>query len=248
VPAFRGGTCRLVLAGDVAGRLREAAADLRVTPFAFALAAFQALLHRYTGRDDFLVGCPATTRRDPLTRPLVGHFVNTLPLRARIGPAATFAELALAAHRQLAAGMANAGYPCALVTTGRSGPLYRVACTLVATDRLEPPLPLVAEGSMVGAEIVDHGLRLSLVDVSQQEGQLDLMVRLHYGGDSMEAVFLYDTDLYDRETVERWTRHFALLVEAAIADPTTAVSAPSLVADEDVARLLALGTGAPSGR
>ena len=47
------------------------------------LAAFQALLHRYSGQDDFVVGSPIANRTRSETEGLIGYFVNMLALRDR---------------------------------------------------------------------------------------------------------------------------------------------------------------------
>ncbi|MFP2934900.1 condensation domain-containing protein, partial [Pyxidicoccus sp. 3LG] len=53
------------------------------TPFMLLLAAFQGLLHRYSGQEDISVGSPIAGRRHAETEGLIGFFVNTLVLRAR---------------------------------------------------------------------------------------------------------------------------------------------------------------------
>src|SRR4026208_1730481 len=57
------------------------------------LAAFQTLLHRYSGQQDIVVGSPVAGRNYRETEGLIGFFVNTLALRTRLSGAPTFAEL-----------------------------------------------------------------------------------------------------------------------------------------------------------
>ena len=45
------------------------------------LAAFQSLLHRYTGQDDIVVGTPIANRNRAEIEGLIGFFVNTLVMR-----------------------------------------------------------------------------------------------------------------------------------------------------------------------
>src|SRR3990172_971733 len=53
----------------------------RTTLFTALLAAFQTLLHRYTGQTDLVVGTAIAGRPLLETEPLIGFFVNTLALR-----------------------------------------------------------------------------------------------------------------------------------------------------------------------
>jgi non-ribosomal peptide synthetase component F len=52
-----------------------------VTMYMLLLAAWQVLLHRYTGADDIVVGSPIAGRNRAEVEQLIGFFVNTLVLR-----------------------------------------------------------------------------------------------------------------------------------------------------------------------
>src|SRR5215472_8356738 len=64
--------------------LAELGAKERVTPFMMLLAAFETLLWRYTGVPDFVLGTPIAGRSHVEFEPLIGLFVNTVPLRANL--------------------------------------------------------------------------------------------------------------------------------------------------------------------
>jgi non-ribosomal peptide synthetase component F len=64
-----------------------------VTLFMTLLAAFQTLLHRYTGQDDILVGSPIANRTRAEIEGLIGFFVNTLVLRTDLSGDPPFREL-----------------------------------------------------------------------------------------------------------------------------------------------------------
>ena len=67
------------------------------------LAAFKALLLRYTGQDDLVVGSPVAGRNRPETEELIGFFINTLVLRTDLAGDPTFREL-LARVREVTLG------------------------------------------------------------------------------------------------------------------------------------------------
>jgi acyl carrier protein len=63
------------------------------TLFMLLLAAFQTLLHRYTGQTDIVTGTPVAGRRHPEVENLIGFFLNMLPLRTDLSGGLTFREL-----------------------------------------------------------------------------------------------------------------------------------------------------------
>src|SRR6185295_15480540 len=84
-------TYRPELTAGLLALSREAGGTL----FMPLLAAFAVLLGRYTGQDDLLVGTPVAGRTRQDTEGLIGCFVNTIPLRVRLGGSPTFRELLL---------------------------------------------------------------------------------------------------------------------------------------------------------
>ncbi|MDQ1026944.1 hypothetical protein QF035_004526 [Streptomyces umbrinus] len=231
---LNGATVELVLADSTAARLSEAAARHALTPFAWLLGTFQAALYRAGAPDGFLVGCPVTTRFTPRSRQAVGYYVNALPVAARFAPGTSFLETAEAVQRQLRTGLAHARYPVELLDGG-GVPLFRIACTLVAADRL--PVPGLYEGPVrLG------GLRAELCDVPQQEGQLDLTVEVLQDSREFKAVLRYNTDLFDAATMLRFRDVWHRLVDVSLDAPGTKVADAALVVPDDLDFLLALGS------
>ncbi|HPL27155.1 MAG TPA: condensation domain-containing protein, partial [Anaerolineae bacterium] len=88
---YRGASASLRLSDGLAQGLRALSQAHGATLYATLLAAFQVLLHRYTGQEDILVGSPTAGRR-PRLAGVVGYFVNPIVLRADLGGDPTFAD------------------------------------------------------------------------------------------------------------------------------------------------------------
>ncbi|MGW8882806.1 condensation domain-containing protein, partial [Streptomyces mirabilis] len=97
-------------------------------------------------------------------------------------------------------------------------------------------------GQVIGPSVAYKGLDIALIDVPQQEGQLDLLLRIEQTPDGVTAVFSYDTDLLDRATVERFADGYERMLAAAVADPGTRITDVELAGQDETAALLALGT------
>jgi len=67
--------------------------DHKVTLYMTMLAVYFVFLHCYSGQEDLSIGSPFDERRHPDTEPLIGMFINTLVLRARLNRDSTFGQL-----------------------------------------------------------------------------------------------------------------------------------------------------------
>ncbi|MGZ3458320.1 MAG: condensation domain-containing protein, partial [Archangium sp.] len=93
VRTFRGTHVPFELPRELSDAIHALCQREGVTPYMLLLAAWQVLLHRYCGQDDLAVGSPSAGRRFLETEGLIGFFINTLVLRARLSPQLTFREL-----------------------------------------------------------------------------------------------------------------------------------------------------------
>src|SRR5271169_2294706 len=93
VQSHRGHRYSVRLDAELARDVGELSRKERVTPFMVLLAAFETLLWRYTGVADFVLGTPMAGRSHVELEPLIGLFVNTLPLRADLSGDPTFRSL-----------------------------------------------------------------------------------------------------------------------------------------------------------
>ncbi|WP_411137960.1 condensation domain-containing protein [Streptomyces sp. C10] len=256
VRSYEGDTVLRRLPADVVNSLDGCAAVAGVTSFACLLAAFQVLVHRWTGRDDFLLGVPATRRAGSQLSEVVSCFTDTAPVRATLRRDATFRDTAVDAGQEVLRGLTDSRYPSALLdcptATGQEAgraPLYHMALFLVELEKVYKSVPRPPEGAVEGPPTSCAGLRISMIDTPrQQEGQLDLMVRLERGSRTISAAFSYASDVFDRVTVERFADSFERVLRAGIENPGMPVAEIPLTDPDDLLELLALGTGDGGGR
>ncbi|WEH34009.1 amino acid adenylation domain-containing protein [Streptomyces sp. AM 4-1-1] len=228
-------TRRLVGAGaDVDALARER----RCTPFMVLLAAYQSLLHRYTGQDDFCVGVPAAGRGEPELEELIGYFSTTLVLRAELEGGPAFGELLKRVRRSALAGFSHDRVPferlideLGIERRLGSSPLFQTLLTVHTQD----------EGA--GGERQFADLRCADADGGHAASKFELMLDIRREGADLVAVLGYRTDLFDARWADRFARHFETLLRGALAAPDSPVPELPLLSDEERAELLALGTG-----
>ncbi|WP_433727877.1 amino acid adenylation domain-containing protein [Nocardia sp. CA-129566] len=210
-------TCVATLPRDLLDRVATAARDHAATPYMVLLAAFQALIQRYTAATDFLVAMPVTDRRGPAAEALIGYFGNTLLLRARPAGAQTFAELVDATRDGCAGAFGHQGIGVEQVV--RAVRPDRVA----GRDGLEQlvQLSFSVRGSANGFDLPDIAATELELAASVAQEALGFMVVLDEAGARIEATYLVSQ--FDRPLVSRLLDHYLRLLDSAVADPRNLV-------------------------
>jgi amino acid adenylation domain-containing protein len=230
VQTFRGATERVQLPAEVLERLRALGRQEGATLFMVALSAFQALLSRYSGSEDVVVGSPIAGREQSEVQGLIGFFVNTLVLRTDVSGDPSFREL-LGRVREVTLGAyENQEVPfeklVAELQPERSlshSPLFQVSFTL-------QDAPDSASGlAELGTERVDAGFASAKFDLS-------LGVTETQGG--LRCGLSYATDLFEHGTVVRLLGHLARVLEQVAADADVRLSELELLDEAERALVL----------
>ncbi len=202
------------LGASLSEAIRQTAQANESTPFMLLLAAFQSLLHRYSGQRDIRIGVPNANRPRQETQGLVGFFINTLVLRAELDARLPFNEL-LAATRQAALGaQAHQDLPFEQLLEAfpqaREQGLFQVMFNhqqrdLSALRRLP---------GMLADELPWHS----------REAKFDL--QLHTEEDRngrLSLSFDYADELFENATIQRLAEHYINLLQAVCEQPEQAI-------------------------
>jgi amino acid adenylation domain-containing protein len=230
VPSQRGGAFWLRLGAEPTAGLKRLARSEGSTLFVALLAAFGALLGRWAEQDQVVVGSPVTGRSRADFEPVVGTFVNLLPLTVDLAGRPGFAELIRRLRPVVLAGLAHQDFPLgALVERlgaggdpGRAG-LFQVTLTLQQPHRLKDLSTLLLPATGAGTRVAFGDVSLTPFPLLQQEGQLDLGLEAMEDQGTLGLFFKYSSDLFDEPTVARLVEHWQVLVEGALAAPAAAL-------------------------
>src|SRR5829696_3478572 len=230
VQSYRGAAARFEVSREVSEGLKELAHAEGVTLFMTLLAAFKVLLYRYTGQADIVVGSPIAGRTRAEVEHLIGFFVNTLVLRTDLSRAPGFREL-LGRVRETALGAyAHQDVPFEKLVEelqperdlSRS-PLFQVMFALQNAPQESLRL---------------EGLTLSYLKTESSVAKFDLSLFMADSSEGIKGALEYNTDLFERETVERLLGHFRILLEAIVREPQRAVTELPLLSEAERQQLL----------
>jgi amino acid adenylation domain-containing protein len=210
-PSFRGAGLHVQFSATLSQAIRELSRREGVTLFMVLLAAFKALLCRYTGQQDVIVGSPIANRDRAEIEGLIGFFMNMLVLRTDLSGNPTFIELLGRVQQATLGAYAHASLPFEKLVQELQpqrdpshSPLFQVLFALQNTPE----------------EVIDlQELKLSLLPIRRGTTHYDLSVHILETAEGLGGIFEYSTDLFERETIERMAGHYRTLLESAVAQP-----------------------------
>ncbi len=222
---FAGAMVKRVLPRALLDRVKQFAASESCTPFGVFLAAYQVLLHRYTGADEVTVGTPVSGRSVEATEPLIGVFVNTLPIRVQLGASDGFRDVLQRVRSASLDAFSHATLPfdeiVEVVKPERSAAHHPVFQTLFTYQNAIAPMRA-------------GPLDVAYMDVDIGTSKFDMSLDVFEGAHGPTCLFEYNTDLFDRARIERLAEHFETLLNAAIEAPDQPVSQLRLLADDEL--------------
>jgi non-ribosomal peptide synthetase component F len=196
---------------ELSASLRLFSRRAGVTLYMTLLAAFQTLLHRYSGQDEVVVGSPVANRTRAESEDLIGCFINTLALRGDLSGNPTFGELLRRVRETTLEAYAHQDLPFELLVSdlqperrANHTPLFQV--WFVLQNAPVSPLRL-------------PGVSLSPYRLAPREAQFDLTMSLIETEGGVEGLLTYNTDLFDGDTVEVMVGHYLSILGQVVERP-----------------------------
>ncbi len=233
-----GAAVNIRLDAELTAAIARVAKAHHATPYMTLLAAYQVLLGRYAGQDDFAVGSPVSGRELPELEGVVGPFINTLAMRADLAGDPTFAELLGRVRDSALDAFAHQALPFDRLVTELD----------VDRDVSRTPVyqTLFALQNYRARTLDAAGLGLRPYPIPTVASRFDLALYLFEGGGGLEGQFVYSTALFREDTVRRLAGCLETLLRAAVADPELPISRLPLLTGAERAHVLALGVGEPA--
>jgi len=225
VQTFNGAKLPVALSRDLTEKLTAFGRQNGATLFMTLLAAFQALLSRYSLQDDVTVGTPIANRNRAELEDIIGFFANTLVMRAKFPEEISFTKLVAQVRETALEAYAHQDVPFEkLVEDLRpdrnlsQNPLFQVLFSLQNAPRQAFEL---------------SGLNLRLMDLGETTSKFDISVFLSETADGIGGRFEFNTDLFDSETIQRMIGHYEMFLARAVEHPNLPVSKVPLLTGEE---------------
>ena len=223
--SFSGAAVRFGVDAPVARSVVELARSVGGTGFMALLTAWYVVLARHADQNDIVVGVPVAGRDRSELEPLIGFFVNMLPVRCRLDPELSFRALLGTVRELVVEALAHQDVPFDRVVEDlhperdlSRHPIFQTAF------QLHQPGPAAA------------GPLATVPEVTRTSSNFDLNLELWPEGAGLAGRLTYATDLFDAESAHLLTDHYRHLLVQAVAHPDTPLAELEL-ADDDERRL-----------
>ncbi|MFV1968307.1 MAG: amino acid adenylation domain-containing protein, partial [Pirellulaceae bacterium] len=230
VQRFRGARYRLEIDRDLTNALQQLGRQHQATLFMTLLASFQLLLSRYSGQEDICVGSPIAGRNRAELERLIGFFVNTLVLRGDVSGNPAFEEFLARVRKTTLGAFEHQDLPFEQLVQhlqptrdlSREA-LFQVMFVLQNVPMSELKLPQVA---------------FTPVATEPPAAKFDLTLTMWETKEGLTGNLDYNTDLFDRSTIERMMGHFHLLMRSIVENPGRRVMDVPLLPERERRQLL----------
>ncbi len=218
--SFRGSNAFLKLPQTLVRDLSSLGALEGCTLFMTLLAAFQVLLHRYTGAEEIVIGTPVALR-GPGAASLIGSCLNMVALRCDLSGNPDFVEMLQRSRSTALNAFSNAELPFEELikhlkierNPGRN-PVFQVMLQVLSMST-----PTIGE------------LEVSNFHFDTKSAQFDLGLHLYEEPGGYRARFEYCTDLFRGETVERLSSSYARLLQSVVSNPRQTIAKLPMLSD-----------------
>ncbi len=236
----RGHSIEFKLDADTTRRLKEFGRVSGATLYMVLLAAFQTLLYRYTGQEDFAIGTPVSGRSRAQLAELVGYVVNMIAIRARLSGSLTFKELLATVRQTALEAFEHQDYPFSLLVEQlqakrdeSSSPIFQVMFAL-------QNVYVAGEENVTAFALGDAGVQLRLgslemesIGIERTAVQFDLSLIMVEAAGELRASLEYNAELFESDTIRRIAQHFQVLIGSILSKPERRITDFHLLTAEE---------------
>ncbi len=222
---YRGAQHRFTWPASLSAALIASSRAQSITPFQLLLAAFYVVLYRYTGEGDLTVGTPVANRSRVELEPLIGFFVNTLPLRIGIAPQRSFRQVVESVKQMALDAFAHGEIP------------FQHLVAELQPDRTLAHAPffqvMFALQNAAPAGLDLPGIKASEALYEPEWVKLDVSVNIEQIEPVLRGSVDYNRDLFDADRMQRLTDHLAAVLEAGLRSPDAQIGGMPLLTERE---------------
>lgn len=222
---YSGGTQRFIISRDIIEALEKLSREADATLFMSLLTAYYILLHRYSGQDEIIVGCPIANRTHPDLENMIGVFINPLALRVNLSGNPGFREMLKRVRNVCLDAYAHQDLPFEklIEELNPQRDLSRTPIFQVVFNMQNSPMP----------KLGTQGLEINFLELDRGVSQFDLTLMITKSEGQYHATVEYGDDLFKAATIRRMFRSYQLLLDDIIVNADRPASQLQIISEEE---------------
>lgn len=213
---YKGHRLDYPLSKEMADQLKSVGAKYSCSLVTTLLAAFEIFLYKETQQDDIIIGLPSSGQAATGLDNVVGHCVNLLPLRSHIDPGFSFAEYLKKRKKEVLD-----AYDHQRLTFGEL-----IKKLYIPRDPSRIPLVPVMFNIDMGMDnaVSFDGLDYKLISNPRNYENFEIYLNATGSKEGIILEWSYNTDLFDKETIEAFNKDYTAILHSIIADAETSIN------------------------
>lgn len=215
---------------QVSAQLKKIAIENNSTLFSMLLSAYMLMLNKVSGQNDIVVGTVSTGRYNESFSHLVGTFVNTIPIRCEVDQQCSFPEFLDQVNKKVFDCLDNQMYhsedlirDLGIPRDGSRNPLFDLFFSFNNFQKSS------FKFDDFEIEMADDPITKTIFDIELVASELT------DGGISLE--FLYDKNLFERSTFERFSTYFQQILTNVVTKGSTPLSELNVLTQSETKQL-----------
>jgi len=225
IQTYNGNAVTFAFNRDMTSKIKKKCQQLGCSLYMFIFSILGILLHRYSESEDIVVGTPFTSREHRDIEPLIGYFVDNVVMRISINGSMTY-ELLIEQIRKICLdAYTNSNVPFSKVIERikperdmSHTPLYQIMYAYNDDARQRLKLP---------------GLKVNCLDIRSETAKYDLTLFILKTGEEITGAYEYNSDIFTRDTICRFSKHFNVLTEFVINNTRKPIKTVPLLTEKE---------------
>lgn len=187
------------------------ASEYKVTPFMVLLSSYYILLNKYSNNENIVIGTPASGRLYKELEPLLGMFVNSIPLRNTISPNMSFEEFLQEVKSTCINAFAHQDYPFDVLVND-------LKITKDSSRNLLFDTMFIFQNNGIDA-INFGGIKGTFVPPTNHSAKFDISLEVLPNKDTLFLSFEYCTKLFDEIFIGNFAKAYENILVAVLENP-----------------------------
>lgn len=239
VQSFIGSTEYFYIDKDIVSSLKNLSRQEGTTLFVLLQTAFQILLHKYSGQDEVIVGSPTAGRNKSEFDKIVGYFINPVSIKGQFSKDLTFKNFLKQIKLKVLDAISNQDYPFPVLVEkllhkrdASRAPVFQTFFGLQKVQGNSEIQEILVPGNK-NMKVKFGKLILEQFEISQQEGQFDLLLEFFEGENLFAGVLKYNSEIFDSSRIVRMSEHLKKLLVSITENPDQKISDIQILSDTE---------------